>query len=119
MLAMGDPGLICFFLSALMAVNTGRLILYVSSRHICLSITVELGLVVTVDADHALLVMDIGCSPVFTGKFRIYPSAVAEVARLPFVSLDEFMSFNEANADPAYSRTPYVTVTAGRMARSA
>ena len=113
------PGLICFFLSGLVTVYTGRLILYLFSRRICLSITVKLAFIVTVDADHAFLVMDIRCAPVFTGKFRIYPSAVAEVARFPFISLDEFMSFNETDTDPAYCRSFYVAVPAGGVARSA
>ena len=66
----------------------------------------------TVNTDHTLLVVDIGSPSVFTGKFRIYPSAMAEVTRFPFISLDEFMSFNETDTDPAHRRPLRVAVSA-------
>lgn len=63
--------------------------------------------------------MDIRTSPVFACKLGINPSAVTEGAGLAFISFNEFVPLDEADADAADGRSLYVAAAAGGVATPA
>jgi hypothetical protein len=72
-----------------------------------------------VHADHALLVMDIRTSAIFSSEFRIDPSSMAKGACLSLVPLHEPVAFDQTKVNSADHRTLDVAVPTGRMAAPA
>jgi hypothetical protein len=79
------------------------------------SVSVHFTLFVAIHTHHAFLIMNIGRSPVFTGKFRINTSAVTRGAGSAFILLDEFMALQKAGGNAGNRRRFDMTVAAGRM----
>ena len=95
-----------------MAIRTSGFAFYIFSGQIGVTVSMKTCLLMTVNADHTFLVMDIGGPAVFSGELRIDPSAVTEVTGLPLISFDKFMTFDEADTDTAHRRSLRVAVSA-------
>lgn len=110
------PELLRFY--GFMAVNAFGPVFDVLFRHVHIPVAVQLGFFVTVEAHHALLIVYIRCTAVFTSIFGIDAAAMAEGACLSFILLYEFVTFNKPEADSRYGRRLYMAVSAGCMAAS-
>ncbi len=118
-LCMGRLRFFRLFAPRFMAIRTGRLLLYIRLRCVNCSGTMELGLLVTIEAGHSFLVMDIGRAAEISREFGVYPAPMARGAGLCVIPGDELMAFEKSRAHAGYVRRPHVAVAAGGVAASA
>jgi hypothetical protein len=88
-------------------------------RFIQCAVTVHFLFFVAIITHHALLIMDVGCSSVFSGKFRIDTASVTGSAGFAFIFLDKFVTLQKAGGNAADRRRFNMTASAGGVARTA
>lgn len=107
------------FVAQLVAVPAGRSVFDVLLGCVSGTVPVQFSLRMAVHTQHALLVMGVRRTIVFTCVFGVDAAAVAKGACFALILLYEFMLCHKPNADASHRSAFYMAITAGGVATPA